>query len=163
MVEVQIGISVDKCTNVGELISRYLRKEIEEVLKSNANLCGWSASDIPRIDPYFICHKLSTLPQSKQISQRKRKLEDEKRSVADYKVNQFLIVDIIREVSYITWLTNVVMVKKASEKCRMCVDYSNLNKACPKDTYSLSCINRLIDNTTRYELLIFLDTYSGYN
>ena len=60
-------------------------------------------------------------------------------------------------------VVNVVMVKKASGKWRMCVDYSDLNKACPKDTYPLPCIDQLIDNTVGYELLSFLDTYSGYN
>jgi len=45
----------------------------------------------------------------------------------------------------------------------MCIDYSDLNKTCPKDTYPLPCIDWLVDNTTGYELLSFLDAYSGYN
>jgi len=58
---------------------------------------------------------------------------------------------------------NVVMVKKSSGKWRMCVDYTYLNKACPKDTYPLSNIDRLVDSIMGYELFSILDAYSGYN
>ena len=69
----------------------------------------------------------------------------------------------IQEVVYTTWLTNVVIVKKANGKWRMCVDYTNLNKVRPKETYSLPSIDRLVNGTVGYELLSFLDEYSGYN
>jgi len=80
-----------------------------------------------------------------------------------HEVNQLLKADFIRPIKYTTWIANVVMVKKSSGKWRMCVDYTDLNKACPKDTYPFSNIDRLIDNTTGYELFSFLDAYSGYN
>jgi len=55
------------------------------------------------------------------------------------------------------------MAKKSSCKWRMCINYTNLNKGCLKDTYPLSSIDWLIDRTSRYELLSFSDAYSGYN
>ena len=55
------------------------------------------------------------------------------------------------------------MVKKASEKWRICVDYTDLNKACPKDSYPLSRIDQLVDKTSGYTLLSFMDAFSGYN
>jgi len=72
-------------------------------------------------------------------------------------------VGFIREVVYTTWLANVVMVKKSNGKWRMCVDYIDLNKACQKDTYPLPSIDRLVDSTSGYGMLSFLDAYSGYN
>ena len=69
----------------------------------------------------------------------------------------------IKEVYYPDWLANVVMVKKASRKWRMCVDFTDLNKACPKDSYPLPRVNVLVDSTTRHQLLSFMDTFSGYN
>ena len=59
-------------------------------------------------------------------------------------------------------MTNVVLVKKSNEKWRMCVDFTDLNKAYPKDNFLLLRINALVDSTSRYELLSFMDTFSGY-
>ena len=69
----------------------------------------------------------------------------------------------IREVYYSNWLANVIMVKKASGKWRMCVDFTDLNKACPKDSYPLPRVDILVDSTARHQLLSFMDAFSGYN
>ena len=69
----------------------------------------------------------------------------------------------IREVYYLDWLANVVMAKKANGKWRMCVDFTDLNKACPKDSYPLLRIDQLVDSTAGHKLLSFMDTFSRYN
>ena len=69
----------------------------------------------------------------------------------------------IKEVYYHDWLANLVMVKKASGKWRMCVDFTDLNKACPKDSYPFSRVDVLVDSTARHQLLSFMDAFSGYN
>ena len=74
-----------------------------------------------------------------------------------------LEADFIREVYYPDWLANMVMVKKVIGKWRMCVDFTNLNKACPKDNYPLPRIDTLVDSTARHQLLSFMDAFSGYN
>ena len=74
-----------------------------------------------------------------------------------------LETDFIREVYYPNWLANVVMAKKASGKWRMCVDFTNLNKACPKDSYPLLWVDTLVDSTAQHQLLSFMDVFSGYN
>ena len=78
-------------------------------------------------------------------------------------VRKLLEAGFIREVYYPDWLANVVMVKKNDEKWRMCVDFTDLNRACPKDNYSLPRIDTLVDLTARHELLSFMDAFSGYN
>ena len=70
--------------------------------------------------------------------------------------------EFIKEVYYPDWLANVVMVKKANGKWRMCVDFTDLNKACPKDSYPLPRIDVLV-YSTRHQLLSFMDTFSSYN
>ena len=64
---------------------------------------------------------------------------------------------------YPKWLANVVLVKKANEKWRMCVDFMDLNRACPKDSFPLPKIDQLMDSTAGHKLLMFMDTFSGYN
>ena len=74
-----------------------------------------------------------------------------------------LTAGFIREVYYSEWLANVVLVKKANGKLRMCVDFTDLNKACPKDSFPLPRIDQLVDFTTGHKLLTFMDTFSRYN
>jgi len=74
-----------------------------------------------------------------------------------------LNVGYIREIQYLEWLANVVLVKKVNGKCRMCVDFTDLIKACPKDSYPLPNIDALVDNASGCKLLSFLDAFSGYN
>ena len=69
----------------------------------------------------------------------------------------------ICEVYYSDWLGNVVMVKKANGMWRMCVDFTNLNKACLKDSYPLPHIDQLVDSTAGHKLLSLIDAFSGYN
>jgi hypothetical protein len=69
----------------------------------------------------------------------------------------------MQEVYYLNWLANVVLVKKSNGKWRMCVDFTDLNKAYPKDSFPFSRIDALVDSTCRYELLSFMDVFSAYN
>jgi len=69
----------------------------------------------------------------------------------------------IREIQYPEWLANVDLVKKSNGKWRMCVDFTDLNTACPKDSYHLPNIDTLVDKVSGCGLLSFMDAYSGYN
>ena len=78
-------------------------------------------------------------------------------------VRKLLEANFIQEVYYPDWLANVVMVKKDSGKWRICVDFIDLNRACPKDSYPFPRIDTLVDSTARHELLSFMDAFFGYN
>ena len=78
-------------------------------------------------------------------------------------VKKLLATNFIREVYYPEWLANVIMVKKANGKWRMCVDFTDLNSACPKDSFPLPRINQLVDSIARHKLLTFMDAFSRYN
>ncbi|RDX75544.1 hypothetical protein CR513_44557, partial [Mucuna pruriens] len=81
----------------------------------------------------------------------------------EQEIGKLKVVCFIKEVSYTTWLSNVVLIKKSNEKRRIWVVYSNLNKVCPKDSYPLSSIDRLVDGASGFQVFSFLDAYSGYN
>ena len=78
-------------------------------------------------------------------------------------VNKLLAASFIREVYYSNWLANVVLVKKANGKWRMCVDFINLNKAYPKDGFPLLRIDQMVDSTVGHKLMTFMDAFSRYN
>ncbi|KAL0439519.1 UNVERIFIED_CONTAM: hypothetical protein Slati_2434900 [Sesamum latifolium] len=69
----------------------------------------------------------------------------------------------IREIQFPEWLSNVVLVPKPGGKRRMCIDFRDLNKACPKDFYPLSRIDQLVDSTSGCELLSMMDASQGYH
>nr|KYP46551.1 Transposon Ty3-I Gag-Pol polyprotein [Cajanus cajan] len=118
---------------------------------------------MPGIDPNLICHRLAIHKEAKPITQRKRKVGGERCDTIVAKTRKLMNAGFIHEVRYTTWLANVVLVKKSSRKWRICVDYTDLNKACPKESYPLSSIDRLVDSASGHALLSFLDAYSGYN
>ena len=87
----------------------------------------------------------------------------EKDNAIKDEVQKLIAAKFIREVYYPDWIANVVMVKKANGKWRMCVDFTDLNKAYPKDSYLLPRIDQLMDSTAGHKLLSFMDAFSGYN
>jgi hypothetical protein len=90
-------------------------------------------------------------------------MSDDKAEGARNEVQRLLSAGVIREVTYPKWLANIVMVKKANRKWRMCIDFIDLNKACPKDEFPLLRIDSLVDAAATSELMSLLDFYSGYH
>ena len=78
-------------------------------------------------------------------------------------VDRLLHAKAIREVHYPEWLSNTVVVKKKNGTWRVCVDFTSLNKACPKDSFPMPKIDQLVDSTAGYRRTSFLDAYRGYH
>jgi hypothetical protein len=108
-------------------------------------------------------HKLSIDPTFKPIKQKERRYTPERRKTIRVEVNKLLEVGFIRPVDYPSWLANPILVEKSDGSWRLCIDYTSLNKACPKDEYPLPHISQIMDFTVTCELLSFLDAYSGYH
>jgi hypothetical protein len=90
-------------------------------------------------------------------------MSEDKVESARNEVKRRLSAGVIREVTYPEWLANIVMVKKANGKWRMCIDFTDLNKACPKDEFPLPRIDSLVDAASSSKLMSLLDYYSGYH
>ena len=117
---------------------------------------------MPGIDPSVITHRLNVYPSFKPVRQKKRVFALERDNAIKEEVQKLTITKFIREVYYPDWLANVVMVKKANGKWRMYVDFIDLNRVCPKDSYLLPRIDQLVDSTVSHKLLSFMDVFSGY-
>ncbi|KAM2504749.1 hypothetical protein PS1_038639 [Malus domestica] len=127
---------------------------------------------MPDISPDIICHRLSIDPKTKPVRQKRRSYDAERYEAMKAKVEKLKGIGFVREVNYPTWVANVVLVKKNPTKkslllekvlWRICVDYTDLHKGCPNDSFPLPLIDRLIDSTAGCELLSFMDAYSRYN
>ena len=153
----------EQTTRVGTLASWPVRQKLTTFLKDNQDVFAWSHEDMPRIDPTIMVCKLNVSPTFSPIWQKKQVFAQEWDKTIAEEVQKLLEADFIREVYYPNWLANVIIVKKANGKWRMCIDFTDLNKACPKDSYPLFRIDTLVDSTTKHQLLSFMDAFSGYN
>ena len=139
---------LDWTTRIGTLSSLTVHQELATFLRMNQDVFAWSHEDMPGIDPSVMVHKLNVSPSFPPICQKKRVFAQERdREIAE-KVVKLQETGFIKEVYYPDWLANVVMVKKVNEKWRMCVDFTDLNKACPKDSYPFPRVDILVDSTT---------------
>jgi hypothetical protein len=97
------------------------------------------------------------------VQQRLQCFDEERRWAIGVELRKLLEAGFIKEVFHPMWLANLVSVKKMNGKWRMCVDYTSLNKACPKVPFPLPQIDQIVDSTAGCELLCFLDAYSEYH
>ena len=132
-------------------------------LHANADMFAWSPSDMPGIPREVAEHALDIRASSRPVKQRLRQFDEEKCRTIGEEVQKLLVAGFIKEVSHPEWLANPVLVKKKNGKWRMCVDYTGLNKACPKVPFPLPPIDQIVDSTEGCETLSFLDAYSGYH
>ncbi|XP_013709613.1 uncharacterized protein LOC106413369 [Brassica napus] len=114
------------------------------------------------IDPAITSHELNVDPMFKPIRQKRQKLGPERSKSVNEEIDRLPDAGFIAEVRYPEWLANPVVVKKKNGKWRICVDFTDLNKACPKDSYPLPHIDRLVESIAGNELqhlwMLFLDT-----
>jgi hypothetical protein len=148
---------------LGSQLSEEQKKTLIRFLFNNKDVFAWSANDLCGVNRDVIEHSLNVDPSFRPRKQRLRKMSDDKAEGARNEVKRLLSAGVIREVKYREWLANTIMVKKANGKWRMCIDFMDLNKACPKDEFPLPRINSLVDAAASSELMSLLDCYSGYH
>ncbi|GJU74885.1 reverse transcriptase domain-containing protein [Tanacetum coccineum] len=108
-------------------------------------------------------HRLNVREGFLPIRQKKRGQAPERNKAIQEEVEKLVDVGIIKEVHYHCWLSNPVMVKKHDGSWRMCVDFKDLNQACPKDGYPLREIDWKVESLCGYPFKCFLDAYKGYH
>jgi hypothetical protein len=138
-------------------------KTLLRFLFNNKDVFAWTTNDLCGVNRDVIEHSLNVDPSFRPRKQRLRKMSEDKAEGARNEVKRLLSAGVIREVTYPEWLANTVMVKKANGKWRMCIDFTDLNKACPKDKFPLPRIDSLVDAAASSELMSLFDCYSGYH
>jgi hypothetical protein len=119
--------------------------------------------DMPGVPRHLIKHSLNVSKTVKPIKQKLRWFARDKKEAIRAEVTWLLADGFIKEVYHPEWLANPVLVRKKNNEWRICVDYTDLNKHCPKDPFGLPRIDEFVDSTAGCELLSFLDCYSSYH
>lgn len=107
-------------------------------------------------------HRLQADPKHKPVRQ-KITFNMERYQAIDKNVEKLLKANVIGEVKYTEWVANVILVKNNSGKCRMSVDFTDLNKTCPKDHYPVPDLDFMVYAIVKHALLNFMDAFLGYN
>nr|GEX85281.1 reverse transcriptase domain-containing protein [Tanacetum cinerariifolium] len=122
---------------IGSTLTEEGRKEIYGLLRRHLDVFTWKPVDMTRVPRHIAEHRLNVREGCLPIRQKKRGQAPERNKAISEKVKKLVEADIMKEVHYHSWLSNPVMVKKQDNSWRMCVDFKDLNKACPKDGYLL--------------------------
>ena len=117
------------------------REELVKFLRNNVDVFAWSAYKAPRVDPNFICHHLNVNPSVTTKKQLHRCSSRDHSDAVKDEVMKLKQAVAIKEVFYLEWLANTVVVKKKNGKWRVCVDFMDLNKAFPKDPFPMPQID----------------------
>ena len=139
--KVVIGGDSEKLFQIGAQLPPQEKEELIEFLKRNIDVFAWDACDAPGIDLAFICHHLNVNPSRTPKKQPPRRPSREHADAIRDEVMKLKRAGAIKEVFYPEWLANTVVVKKKSGKWRVCVDFTDLNKACPKDPFPMPRID----------------------
>ena len=115
------------------------------------------------INPTVASHKLNIIPIAISVRQKVKRFHRGRHQIIQTEVDNLLRAGFIREGKYLEWLVNVVVVPKKCGKWRVCVDYTDLNEACPKDSFPLSRIDHIVDAIVGHEALSFFDAFSKYH
>ncbi|KAH9316964.1 hypothetical protein KI387_018733, partial [Taxus chinensis] len=115
------------------------------------------------VAPHITVHNLVTKLDAKLVKQKPRPMKPKVALMVKEEVMKLLQVGFIKPVDYSQWVSNIVPILKKNGKIHICIDFRDINKACPKDDFPLPSIDVIVDATARFEILSLMDGFSGYN
>ena len=158
-----IDTNPEKFFQVGAQLPTLEKQALIEFLQDNVDIFAWDACEAPGVDSDFICHHLNVNPSVIPRKQPPRCSSRDHCEAIKEEVTKLKRAGAIKEVFYPEWLANPVVVKKKNGKWRVCVDFTDLNKACPKDPFPFPRIDQLVDATIGHPRMSFLDAFQGYH
>ncbi|GJY09720.1 reverse transcriptase domain-containing protein [Tanacetum coccineum] len=131
---------------IGSTLTEKGRKELCSLLKQNLDIFAWKPADMTGVPRSIAEHRLNIREECSPVRQKKRGQAPERNKAIQEEVEKLVDARIMKEVHYHSWLSNPEMVKKHDETWRMCVDFKDLNNACPKDCYLLPEIDWKVES-----------------
>ena len=148
---------------VSSLLTSEEENEYFNLLGEYKDVLACSYQEIPGLNPMIVVHRLSIKKGVSPKKQLQRRFRSELIPEIEKEVNKLIEAGFIREVKYPTWIANIVPVRKKNNQLRICVDFRDLNDACPKDDFPLPVTKLMIDSTIEHEVLSFMDCTGGCN
>ena len=118
---------------------------------------------MPRLDPTIVEHHIDTWPNANLVRQKLRPIHPSRRDAIKAEIDKLKQAGFIYPIEYTTWVSNPVPILKKHGTIRVCTNFRDLNKACPKDNFPTPFIDQIIYECAGHEVLSFMDGFSGYN
>jgi hypothetical protein len=118
---------------------------------------------MPAIDPRIIEHEIMTYTDAKTVWQKLHLVNPRKATVIKAEVEKLINVGFIYHVQLTQWVSNLVLVNKKQGMIRICTNFRDLNKAYPKDNFSIPFIDQIVNECAGCEVFSFMDGFSRYN
>ncbi|GJV38543.1 reverse transcriptase domain-containing protein [Tanacetum coccineum] len=148
---------------IGSTLTEESRNKLCGLLQRNLDIFAWRPADMTGVPRHIAEHRLNVREGCSPVRQKKRGQAADRNQAIQEEVGKLVEAVIMKEVHYHDWLYNLVMVKKHDDSWRMCVDFKDLNKACPKDGYPLPEIDWKVESLCGFPFKCFLDAYKGYH
>ncbi|GMP78570.1 hypothetical protein CsSME_00034472 [Camellia sinensis var. sinensis] len=139
------------------------RGPLIELIKKYSDVFAWTYEEMPGLDKDVTMHRLNVIPLARPVKQGVRFYKPEVELNIKDEVVKLLGAGFIKPIQHPTWLSSIVPVIKKNGQIRVCVDFRDLNKSCPKDEFPLPNIDTLIDSAAGHHMFSFMDGFSGYN
>ncbi|KAJ1700967.1 hypothetical protein LUZ63_000746 [Rhynchospora breviuscula] len=159
--EVELGPGIT--TKIGTALEVTDRQLVKACLVRNKEVFVEEGGRMPGTDRNVAEHKIKLFSRARPVHQKKRKFGSERKAIVEVEVQKLLEADFISEVKCPAWLANPVVVSKPNNKWRMCIDFTDLNKSCPKDHFPLPSIDALVHSTAGFTHLSIIDANAGYH
>jgi hypothetical protein len=133
------------------------------LFKEFRDIFTWSYEEMPSIDPAIVIHEIKTYPGAKPVRQCLCPVHPRKAAAIKLEVEKLLKVGFIYPVSLTDWVSNPVSIDKKGGTIRVCIDYRDINKACPKDNFPTPFVDQIVDDCVKSEIFSLMDGFSSYN
>ena len=160
-VDLNNGEEGERLVKISKSLSEEERRKLVALLKGYKDVFSWSFQEMPNLSPRLIMHKTKVDPSAKPVKQPSRKYRLDVEEKIKLEVQKLLKAGFNEEIECLSWLTNIVPVKKKGGQIRICVDFRDLNKACPKNELSLPNVDIRVDAAAGHEIFSFMDGYNG--
>ena len=162
-VDISVKRGVSENIFIRQNSSREEVKTYMTLFKEFRDIFTWKYEEIPGIDPSIIVHEIKTYPDAKPVCQKLRQVHPREAASIKEEVEKLLKDGFIYPVPLTEWVSNIVLVNKKKGTIRVCINFRDLNRACPKDNFLTPYIDQIIDNCTGSVIFSFMDGFSGYN
>ncbi|CAA0831430.1 Unknown protein, partial [Striga hermonthica] len=155
----------DRKFRIGKDLGEPVRSKLINLIKKFTDIFAYTTDELTGIEAGVIEHRLNIDLSVRPVKQKRRHhgAEMDKIIEQEQEVDKLMNAGHIKKIQFPEWLSNTVMVSKSGGKWRMCIDFRDLNKACPKDLYPLPRIDQLVNSTAGCELLSLMDASQGYH